>query len=669
MRLSFLAFGSSLLMLVITNVKGAENYTFDDVKKLPAIAEQLNKLQSRQRIDWLRAQIKHAPSSVKQYQLQRILAMELFDSGLSEETRQVCQRASPLRDDFVYRNYCTDVLSANFEAYKSQMQQLVFDTRQAENDTLAAQLLGNLAWRQSQEGDIAGAFASYESALSIAPNDNSELMSSILFDTATNYIVHGDSAYIKRGLELLARIRSNAQKAIAQQTDANIIKEFEFEIALTYFNSGIAYMLHLYDNEKALESFSHVNDIDEFISVNSLSFSALAAAELGYFKKSQDFINRVNNRKDQDPVVEAYLQCYRQLAQQYWQPNQSLSACLSLDPKTTIEVKVDLYKRLSKNRRADIKLYGLEQLRDLYIKVLEPQIRNKGSLAASNVELKRLQRESELKSLVLEKEKQLNEEKNARFSSQRNFFVALFFIVVFFFLLLYSQLRQKRKLAEQYHQMSIRDSLTQLGNRRFLEQQIERELAFVARSVEQGSNITLGVYILDIDHFKQINDKHGHFVGDEVLKQFGKRIKSIIRETDLLVRWGGEEFVFVARLDSTERMKDIANRILSQINRQPFAVGNGVKLDITCTIGVVQFPFIDVENTEVWTRLISLADAALYYGKAKGRNCWVVVTNETINSLEKLEAVIHTPLEQAIKQGLVGVMTSLEDDESVFKAE
>ncbi len=635
-----------------------DNFTFEEVTQLPSLAEQLSQLDDKQRLEWLNAQLAKESTPVKKYRLQRLLALESFNLGMRKEAAEICESVIPLRDDFIYRNYCADATADGFDEFKSNMENLIYDTRQAGNNTLTARFLGNLAWQQSQEGDIAGSFASYEAALSVVPEEQGMLMNNIMFDTASNYIVHGDDAYVQRGVELLSKVRKNLQEELNKELSPGVENQVKLEIALTYFNSGIAYMLHLYDYEKALEFFNHVNSVEDSLSVNSLSFSALAAAILGRFNEAKQYIEQIDGRKDQDPVVEQYLNCYRQLAMQHWNSSQSLTSCLSLDPDTTVEVKLDLFKRLSTNPRQDVKVYGLEKLRELFIEVLEPQIRSKGSSAASNVELIRLQKESALKSLVLEKEKQLNQERSTRYTIQRNLFIAIIVIIIFFFLLVYLQLKQKRKLAEQYQQMSVRDSLTQLGNRRFLEQQIERELAFVARAVSQGKKIALGVYIFDIDHFKRINDTYGHAIGDEVLKLFGARVKSIIRETDLFVRWGGEEFVYIARLDSNERMKEIANRILMQINSQPFTVDDEQSLTVTCTIGAVQFPFFDTGNIEIWTRLISLADAALYYGKENGRNCWVVIKNEGIESLEQLEHIIHSPLEETKEQNLIDVTTS-----------
>jgi two-component system, cell cycle response regulator len=206
------------------------------------------------------------------------------------------------------------------------------------------------------------------------------------------------------------------------------------------------------------------------------------------------------------------------------------------------------------------------------------------------------------------------------------------------------QLRQNRNLARQYQSLSVLDGLTGLNNRRYFEQNIERELNFVRRSQQDGTGHNIAFYLFDIDHFKKINDTHGHDAGDEVLIEFSKRIKAAIRETDMLIRWGGEEFMLVARLEKNMDQHHIAERIRTVISQQQFKVSTHMSLPVTCTIGVVVYPHGSGEVVNInWHSLVQLADAALYLGKKKQRNCWVSVDN--IVELSALGSILLQDLE------------------------
>ena len=126
--------------------------------------------------------------------------------------------------------------------------------------------------------------------------------------------------------------------------------------------------------------------------------------------------------------------------------------------------------------------------------------------------------------------------------------------------------------------------------------------------------------------------------------ELSKRISVATRDTDLLVRWGGEEFVLVARVDTSERMSQLAGRIVRSVNGLPFDVKGHEPLQVTCTVGAVKFPFVDTDHLDVWTRLISLADAGLYHGKALGRNGWVIVHNRGVDRAEAIDEVLAQPL-------------------------
>ena len=200
--------------------------------------------------------------------------------------------------------------------------------------------------------------------------------------------------------------------------------------------------------------------------------------------------------------------------------NYNLERCSQLGRDTPLEVQFDIYSRLIESEIIDAKRLGYDRFYALYQNTLKSLLKQNSVKSASRSELNRLQHESRLKDQVIEREKQLaiaNEEKAA---SQNKLTIAIVVVFLLVLLLVLLQLRQKKLLAKQYAQLSLVDGLTGLNNRRFFEQNIDRELKFVLRDNEGKEDSYLGVYIFDIDHFKKVNDNYGHDIGDVVQKNF-----------------------------------------------------------------------------------------------------------------------------------------------------
>ncbi len=174
------------------------------------------------------------------------------------------------------------------------------------------------------------------------------------------------------------------------------------------------------------------------------------------------------------------------------------------------------------------------------------------------------------------------------------------------------QLKQKADLAatlQQLHKLSTRDSLTDLYNRRHMMNMLEREMK---RQKRKGG--VFSVAILDIDHFKRINDTYGHAVGDAVLHDFSKRIRRVIRESDVVARWGGEEFLIL--MPQTGRAHALAalSRMRDKVAKHDWnKIAPG--LSVRFSAGVTQHTGNDSLN-----HTLELADQALYRAKAEGRD-------------------------------------------------
>jgi two-component system cell cycle response regulator len=163
----------------------------------------------------------------------------------------------------------------------------------------------------------------------------------------------------------------------------------------------------------------------------------------------------------------------------------------------------------------------------------------------------------------------------------------------------------------EMYERTVRDPLTGLYNRAYLLNQIG---VLAERSASQG--IGLAVLMLDIDHFKQINDRYGHLAGDDVLRQVAAVIRESTRSEDLVARFGGEEFVVVLPVSVPDLAADRAERIRSNLaERTVMAEGTGIR--VTASIGLAFAPAGRSRNEMA---LIMTADEALYRAKADGRN-------------------------------------------------
>lgn len=171
---------------------------------------------------------------------------------------------------------------------------------------------------------------------------------------------------------------------------------------------------------------------------------------------------------------------------------------------------------------------------------------------------------------------------------------------------------QKQKALElkntELESLSTTDSLTKLFNRRVFEREIETQLALHKRSHQCFSMI-----LFDIDHFKKINDQHGHDAGDSVLIQFAETLTQHLRQIDILTRIGGEEFVLILPNTEIEQAREVAER-----HRQTIENSNFVSGKVTASFGVTA-----VQTEDNAMTLYKRADTALYEAKQQGRNCVV----------------------------------------------
>jgi diguanylate cyclase (GGDEF)-like protein len=167
-----------------------------------------------------------------------------------------------------------------------------------------------------------------------------------------------------------------------------------------------------------------------------------------------------------------------------------------------------------------------------------------------------------------------------------------------------------RSYQRRLEQMANTDKLTGAITRTAFEPTFEQQLNFAQRRQQP-----LSVLLMDIDHFKVINDTHGHLLGDRVLKQITILIGSQLRKSDVICRWGGEEFLIVLPECNLSSASEIATKIRKLIE-ESLKVVDGNHIDVTASFGVAQY-----NNHESSENLFLRVDKALYAAKANGRNC------------------------------------------------
>ena len=186
---------------------------------------------------------------------------------------------------------------------------------------------------------------------------------------------------------------------------------------------------------------------------------------------------------------------------------------------------------------------------------------------------------------------------------------------------------QRKNLELQ--EISFTDPLTGVWNRRYLEEILTAEAGQVLRNYERAQSGDLRklehrdlVFIMvDMDFFKEVNDIHGHPAGDRLLQRVAERLSKVVRKSDVLVRWGGEEFLIMSRSADPSGTPAFCERVLEVMAEEAFDLGHGIRVRKTCSVGWAPFPWSRGAYEAICAEeIIELADTALYRAKAWGRN-------------------------------------------------
>jgi diguanylate cyclase (GGDEF)-like protein len=220
-------------------------------------------------------------------------------------------------------------------------------------------------------------------------------------------------------------------------------------------------------------------------------------------------------------------------------------------------------------------------------------------------------------------------------------------------LLLYRKVRstnQKLKQANaQLAYNSLHDPLTGLLNRRSLQDYMQKKMQQGERR-QSTPAVTDGFILLDIDHFKHINDHFSHDAGDAVLVELSRRLRTLTRQGDMLLRWGGEEFLIVLRGINQSGLTNFANRVLQAIGQTPVSYQQTL-IPVYASAGFLLYPFASLNEQDLgWEKTLHLADMALYLSKVHGRNrAYGLIALH--RPYQEIQTQLETDLSVAIEKG------------------
>jgi diguanylate cyclase (GGDEF)-like protein/PAS domain S-box-containing protein len=232
----------------------------------------------------------------------------------------------------------------------------------------------------------------------------------------------------------------------------------------------------------------------------------------------------------------------------------------------------------------------------------------------------------------------------------------------------YRQISEELAAANRrLEELSFKDPLTQLWNRRYLVDQLPVDIAVVDRAHRDVSenaiermkqNVDLLFLMVDLDHFKEVNDQHGHKAGDLVLKQVAELLHRVSRDSDMVARVGGEEFLVVARQVARIDSYLLAEKIRAAVEAYPFSIGTST-IRCTCSIGFSVYPtFLSEVNFFNWEQVVEIADKCLYAAKSNGRNAWVGIVPDQ-SSLKLNRLTLPKNIGELVRSCLLPTISSL----------
>lgn len=230
--------------------------------------------------------------------------------------------------------------------------------------------------------------------------------------------------------------------------------------------------------------------------------------------------------------------------------------------------------------------------------------------------------------------------------------------------------KQLAMVNSELKELSLHDPLTKLYNRRYVYEYITNlsenfvksklELFFNRQKRDISiSNNVMGIFLLDIDHFKKVNDTFGHAAGDSVLVKITEILKSIVRSEDFVVRWGGEEFLILLNKTKVEYLEMFSEKVLTKVKETGIKLPNKTVINKTCSMGCAYLPF-EMRYSDILTleQTVNICDFALYQAKEHGRDCSVHVSlakSEFINDHKMKEYMANLTKDSTINNEFINI--------------
>ncbi len=551
------------------------------------------------------------------------------------------------------------------------------------------------------EGKLDDARAVNEQAILLAKTVNSKKLTRRVFNTAS--VIDSDlgdfNAALQYQLASMALLDSNDKNDDIQRINAfnNIgtiyLNLKDPKMALEYFDKGIKLatsidaqnklaMLTLnrgvaYSDQEqykeAIDAFTETLKIarkisdrrNETIAVNNLSDSYYKLGNfeqcLNYAKQTLDLAAKLANEDLQAGAVINIGLCKMglgQVAPGAKEVEQGIDRLRKEDVKTEIEpvlgqlasayAKVgmyrDAYKEISEQLKLSTELFKSDRDR---------------AVAEMKAKYDASEREKQIE--VLEQKNQVQSAEIKNKGLQR--IIAILSTVIaaaiaITILYLYRKVRETNRNLEEANvklaHQSTRDPLTGLFNRRAFHDAMKFRTQMSERRINDNMNPPHALVMLDIDHFKRINDTYGHASGDAVLIEISQRLSHVMRDKDMLMRWGGEEFLIFLHHIPVAKLAQVVERILICVGGRAVTFDQSV-IPTTISAGYISLPMgVDSEVDPNWEKMLNLADSALYMAKTRGRNQAIGIKVVGVKK-EELDELLEGNLENSITQGRVTI--------------
>ena len=473
----------------------------------------------------------------------------------------------------------------NFPAALAKLQSALTLARQHGDPLLVVISLDALAYLYSQMREFGKGFDAVEEAQRIAARLDSPGRMAVL--KTTEYVLATGPDDAERGtralLTALALARRIGADAMIANTLVNLsdsyLKQHDWHNALTYAQQALDESVKLHDDATA--ATAQVNMGQAYLGMGRLA-DGKKHIELG-----MRWYERSGNKPEQQGVLVEYGDALERAG--------DLAGALSAYHRERT-----LSNELFETRRQK----AMMELQEKY----EADKRQR--------QIAMLRQENQVKSTELD---------NRRLQQRIWWLLALVFALASVIVgILYRKVRHANARLEEKNQelkqQSARDPLTTLYNRRHFQEFMRGHQAIERRGAGvSGEEMVSAMFLLDVDHFKHINDTYGHGAGDAVLREIADALREILRETDMIVRWGGEEFLAFLPAVPRGSLDEVARRLLAGIPARTIAY-QGMQLSVNVSIGFAPFPLAPGAASISWERAINIVDMALYLAKGHGRN-------------------------------------------------